>query len=169
MAGPFGDNAGTGSGALSLYAGWWPAAGDNPGQNMVQPAGNGATGTERVETERAMLISNESRIGAFLMNWVPFTAWIMSRFIGPRPPTAAWQSPFDIGGGERITRQGPFPVNERPFPYPYEIGAVSGLMPMLDQYSLAWAWGKNPSGPGVLTPIPLAWQASYPSLRKVTG
>jgi hypothetical protein len=42
-------------------------------------------------------------------------------------------------------------------------------MPMLDQYSLAWAWGKNPSGPGVLTPIPLAWQASYPSLRKVTG
>lgn len=102
-------------------------------------------------------------------NWLPFTWTIVSRFIKPRPPTEPWQSPFDVDGSERITREGSFPSSSRPFPYPYMIGAVSGNMPMLDQWSMAWAWGKTPSGPGVLTPTPVPWDASYPNLPKVTG
>ena len=101
--------------------------------------------------------------------WMPFTESIQSRFVGPRPITQPFQSPSDFGIGENITRYGSFPSGARAFPYPYEIGAVSGFMPMLDQYSMAWAWGKTPSGPGVLTPIPIPWQTTYPNLRKVTG
>lgn len=102
-------------------------------------------------------------------NWMPFTAWIVSRFIAPRASTAIWQSPFDLDAGERITRFGSFPSSERPFPYPYMIGAVSGMMPMLDQYSMDWAWGKTPSGPGVTTPISIPWAITYPGLSKVSG
>jgi hypothetical protein len=101
--------------------------------------------------------------------WLPFTAAIFSRFIGPRAPTANWQSPYDLDASERITRFGDYPSAERPFPYPYMVGAVSNMMPMLDTLSLSWAWGKTPSGPSVGTPIPLAWQTTYPNLPKVTG
>lgn len=66
-------------------------------------------------------------------------------------------------------RTGPFPSALRPFPYPYVIGAVAGFMPLQDLFSLQTAWGKTPFGPGVNTPIPAAWQISYPQLPKVTG
>jgi hypothetical protein len=102
----------------------------------------------------------EGVLGAILEAWLPFTWTVMSRFIGPRRPTKPFESMFDLDGAERITRFGDNPSAGRAFPYPYEIGAVSGFMPMLDQFSMQWAWGKTPSGPGVLTPIPLAWQIS---------
>jgi hypothetical protein len=124
----------------------------------------GSSGHERTERVRIRLLD------LVFENWVPFTAWLMSRFIGPRAPAQPWESPVDLWpAGEVITRYGTFPSGSRPFPYPYMIGAVSGFMPMLDQYSMAMAWAKNPSGPGVLTPVPIPWDAQYPQLPKVTG
>lgn len=137
----------------------------SPGPNKT-PAVNGPW---RKQTDNAMQRVRAAIFGAAMENWMPFTAWVWSRLIPPRPPTKSFESTFDLDGGERIQRQGTYPSGERPFPYPYEIGMVSGLMPMLDQYSMQWAWGKTPSGPGVLTPIPIPWQTSYPNLRKVTG
>lgn len=135
------------------YATNSPGLSNGPGSGARQPV-------ERVRT---------SLLNIVYENWIPFTAWIMSRFIGPRAPTAVWQSPFDVDGSERITRFGSFPSQDRPFPYPYMVGAVSNFMPMLDQMSMQWAWGKTPSGPGVATPVPVPWQTTYPNLPKVTG
>jgi len=135
------------------YATQWPGQSFGPGSAGSQP------------NERTRM----SLLDLVYENWLPFTAWITSRFIRPRVPTAPWQSPFDLDNSERITRFGSFPSSERPFPYPYMIGAVSGFMPMLDQYSMQWAWGKTPSGPGVATPIPVPWMITYPDLMKVTG
>ncbi len=101
--------------------------------------------------------------------WRPFTWNIVSRFIGPRQPTANFQSPYDVSTGEDITRFGPWPSSARPFPWPYEIGCVSGFMPMLDQYSLSFAWGPTPSGPSIGTPPIIPFQQAYPDLPKVTG
>jgi hypothetical protein len=127
------------------------------------PASSGEQPTERVRIRPGLL-------DLIFENWMPFTAWLTSRFIKPQPPENPWESPISFyGAGENITRMGPFPSGSRPFPYPYMVGAISGFMPMLDQYSMAWAWGKTPSGPGVLTPVPIPWDAQYPSLPKVTG
>lgn len=101
--------------------------------------------------------------------WMPFTAAIVSRFMPPRAPTRPFESLFDLDAGERETRQGPFPLPDRPFPYPYAIGSVGGFMPMLDAFSLAWAWGKTPSGPSIGTPVPIPWDAQYPTMPKVSG
>ncbi len=108
-------------------------------------------------------------LNLIIENWLPFTANFFGRFIGPRAPTAPWQSPFDLDVGERITRYGSYPSADRPFPYPAMIGALDGNAPLLDQYSLAWSWGKAPSGPGIGTPVSVPFQASYPDLPKVTG
>lgn len=125
-----------------------------PGSSTQQP-------TERVRVVDIIRVVFE--------NWLPFTASIFSgRYIPPRKPTYAWESPFGFTG-EQNQRWGDFPSSIRPFPQPPLYGAVSGFMPMQDQYSLDWAYGKTPSGPGVATPIPLAWQISYPTLQKVTG
>lgn len=168
MAASFGTPLGHDDGALTVYAGYWPG-GSTPGRSAVPPTGQPGIGPGPRFTDREEVVARPGVFGAVMNRWMPFTEWVTQRFIGPRKATAAWQSPYDVGEGETIQRQGPFPSAERPFPYPYEIGAVSGFMPMLDQYSMAWAWGKTPSGPGVLTPIPIAWQASYPNLQKVTG
>lgn len=101
--------------------------------------------------------------------WMPYTSRIINRFMPPRKATVYFESQYDLDAGERETRQGPFPLPQRPFPYPYAIGDVSGFMPMLDAYSLAWAWAKTPSGPGVSTPIPVPWDAQYPGMPKVSG
>jgi hypothetical protein len=133
-----------------------------PGSAFV-PGSSGHERTERVRIRPGLL-------DLIFENWLPFTAWLTSRFIGPRAPAQPWQSPVDLWpAGEVITRAGPFPSGSRPFPYPYMIGSVSGFMPMLDQYSMAWAYGKTPSGPGVLTPVPIPWDAQYPNLPKVSG
>jgi hypothetical protein len=131
----------------------------SPGAPLL-PGNSGPQPTERVRVRFLDLVYE---------TWLPFTAGIIARFIGPRRPTANWQSPFDLDAGERITRFGSFPSGERPFPYPYMIGAIAGFMPMLDQFSLSTAWGKTPSGPGVNTPIPIPWATTYPDLMKVTG
>lgn len=154
---------------LSVYATPWPAAGGNPGQARVPAVALQSVGATKRNTRDQMLIAEPSGVATFLENWLPFTWAIVNRFITPRPPTAPWQSPLDVDASERIQRWGTFPSSARPFPYPYEIGAVSGLLPMLDQYSMAWAWARNPSGPGVMTPVPVPFQASYPNLQKVTG
>jgi len=125
------------------------------------PGSTGALPTERVRIR--------DLAGLVFENWLPFTWQLIQRVIAPRPPTYPWESPFDLDAGERITRFGTFPSSERPFPYPWMVGAVAGNCPLLDQYSLAWAWGKTPSGPGVLTPIPVPWDTTYPTLTKVTG
>lgn len=101
--------------------------------------------------------------------WLPFTEWITSRFIQPRQSAQSFLSPFDLDGSERITRFGSFPVSERAFPWPYQIGSVAGSMPMLDQESMQWAWGKTPSGPGVATPVSVPGAVMYPDWAKVTG
>lgn len=164
----FGSSMGDGTGAHTVYAGFWPS-GSIPGHSAVPGTSQAGDGSTRRYTERDEVKTREGVFGAILENWLPFSAWIYDRFIGPRRPIAPWQSPYDLGQGDAIQRQGPFPSGQRPFPYPYEIGAVSGFMPMLDAYSMSWSWGKTPSGPGVLTPIPIPWQASYPNLQKVTG
>ena len=170
MNASFGRSVGYGSGAHSVYATDNPGVGDIPGADVVP--GVGIQGVGRIRRNTAWQMLRAARGGMFFglqfENWLPFTASIVSRFIGPRRPTAAWQSPYGFPG-EDITRFGPMPSSDRPFPYPYEIGAVTGFMPMLDQYSMQWAWARNPSGPGVLTPIPIAWQASYPDWQKVSG
>jgi hypothetical protein len=132
-----------------------------PGSSTM-PGSSGHNRTERVRIRTLLDLVYE--------NWIPFTTWLTSRFIGPQQPANPWESPVSFhGAGEVITRMGPYPSGERPFPYPYMIGAVSGFMPMLDQWSMAWAWGKTPSGPGVLTPVPIPWDAQYPQLPKVSG
>jgi hypothetical protein len=128
--------------------------GSNSPGNVREPA------PQRVRTGLLNLV---------LENWLPFTAAFVGRFLGPRAPTAAWQSPFDLDAGERITRYGTFPSADRPFPYPMMIGAVDGNAPLLDQYSLAWSYGKTPSGPSIGTPVSVPFQASYPDWTKVTG
>lgn len=120
-------------------------------------------------TGNRMTKVRETLHGFIQETWVPFTAAVRSRFLAPRARTAPWQSPDDLDAGERITRGGSFPVAERPFPWPYQIGAVSAFLPMQDQYSMAWAYGRNPSGPGVLTPTPIPWDTTYPNATKVTG
>ena len=120
-------------------------------------------------TSRRMTKARETLLGFVHSVWVPFTSAVTSRFIGPRPSAAPWQSPYDVGLGEQITRGGPFPSPERPFPYPYQVGAVSGFWPMQDRYSMAWAYARNNSGPGVQTPIPVGWDITYPDLSKVSG
>ena len=102
-------------------------------------------------------------------NWLPFTWPLMGRYITPRAPTASWQSPFDLDASERITRFGSWPSSQREFPYPWTTGAVDGFMPMLDAYSMAFAWAETPFGPGVLTPVPQPWAITYPGLQKQTG
>jgi hypothetical protein len=134
----------------------------SPGENTVPSVGGIYRGT-------GTGFSVAGLIGQMIERWMPFTESIVSRFLGPRAPTAPFDSPFDMARGESEQRPGTFPSGQRPFPYPYEIGAVSGFCPMLDQYSIAWAWAKQPSGPGVLTPIPIPWQTTYPNLQKVTG
>lgn len=137
-----------------------------PGYASSMVGGSFAPGSAAAQPNERVRVS---LLDLVYENWIPFTAWITARFIGPRKPTASFQSPFDLDSGERITRQGPFPSNERPFPYPYMIGAVSNFMPMQDQYSLDWAWGKNPFGPGVNTPVSIPWAITYPTLAKVSG
>lgn len=145
------------------------------GQNVGGPTVAGkarvpsANGPWRGQTQVRMQKVREGIFGMVLEAWLPFTSAIYSRFLGPRPITQPFESPVDVGIGETITRYGSMPSGSRPFPYPYMIGAVSNFMPMMDQYSMAWAWGKTPSGPGVLTPIPIPWQVTYPTLSKVTG
>lgn len=152
-------------GARSIVGGpgaaTWDAATQSPGDSFAP----GSSGEQRTEVVRIRTL-----LDLVYENWIPFTAWITSRFIRPQAPQNAWESPVSFyGAGESITRYGTFPSDIRPFPYPYMIGAVSGFMPMLDQYSMQWAWAKNPSGPGVLTPVPIPWDAQYPMLPKVTG
>lgn len=160
-----GEPIGHGTGVHTVYATEWPAIGESVGRDRVPEVG----GPWRRNTANAMQKVREGVRGFVQEGWVPFTSAIYSRFIGPRPAAAGWQSAMDLDSGLRITRFGSYPSSERPFPYPYEIGAVSGFMPMLDQYSIQWAWARPPSGPGVLTPIPAAWQITYPQLQKVTG
>lgn len=138
---------------------------DYASQSVGSSFAPGSSGNQNVERVRIRTI-----LDIVYENWVPFTSWLMSRFIGPQTPRNAWESPVSFyGAGESITRFGSFPSAQRPFPYPYMVGAVSGFMPMLDQYSMQWAWARNPSGPGVLTPVPIPWDAQYPQLPKVTG
>lgn len=167
-SGSYGTAFGRGTGTHSVYAGFWPS-GSIQGKSAVPATSQQGVGPGPRYTQNSEVRARRGAFGAVLENWLPFSAWIMDRFIGPRPQAQSWMSPYDLGQGPAIQRQGTFPSASRPFPYPYEIGAVSGFMPMLDQYSMAWAWAKTPSGPGVLTPIPLPWQASYPNLQKVTG
>lgn len=136
---------------------------DNATQSPGSSNSPGSTGREAPARIRVRILD------LVFENWMPFTAWLMSRFIGPRPSPLPWESPDDLDAGERITRFGSFPSAIRPFPYPYMVGAVSGFMPVLDQYSMQWAWGKTPSGPGVSTPIPIPWDTTYPTLPKVSG
>jgi hypothetical protein len=108
--------------------------------------------------------------GLVVENWLAFVWQIMgARALVPRKPVKPFESPFDVDAGERITRFGDFPSSERPYPHPYMIGAVSGLLPLQDQYSRAWAFGRTPSGPGVGTPIPVPFDAQYPTLPKRAG
>lgn len=155
------------AGALGQYASWSP--GGSPSRADIVPVGQQSVGSFRLFTDKGMLKVREGVFGLVMENWLPFTTWLTNRFIGPPPARPAWQSQVWMGDGEDITRFGDNPSRDRAFPYPYEIGAVSGFMPMLDQYSMAWAWGKTPSGPGVLTPVSIPDQASYPNWQKVTG
>jgi len=127
----------------------------------TMPYGSGSQPIERTRTRAFYSLIFE--------NWLPFTWRIVSRFIGPRAPTQAWQSPYDVDASERITRFGGWPQADHIYPYPYVIGAVSGFCALQDEASLTWSWGKTPNGPSVGTPIPIAWQTSYPNLPKVTG
>lgn len=126
------------------------------------PGSSGAPFGERANPLAGLL-------GFVQANWVPFTSRMLSRFIAPRPPAQPWESPYDVSAGEAVTRFGDFPSSDRPFPYPWMTGTVGGFMPMLDQYSRAFAWAKTPSGPGVLTPVPIPWDAQYPNNPKVSG
>lgn len=101
--------------------------------------------------------------------WRPFTASIVNRFIGPRRPATSFASPYDVATGEDETRFGGWPSAQRPFPAPYRVGAVSGFMPMLDQWSMAFAWAATPSGPSIGTPPIIPFQQVYPDLPKQTG
>jgi hypothetical protein len=152
---------------IGVYASEQVGSPTAPGSSQHGPAF--PAGRQQTRTGNGMIRVREMLAAYVFENWVPFTTAIRNRFQGPRAATQPWESPFDLSPSERITRFGTFPSGERPFPYPYEIGAVSGFMPMLDQYSMAWAIAKTPSGPGVLTPIPVPWDILYPSLAKVQG
>jgi hypothetical protein len=154
--GGIGNTQGGGNPAYQpAYADWRVGSAGMPGSSGASPPG-------AVPPLRALF-------GMIYENWLPFTAFIASRFLGPRAPTTDWDSPFDVSRGESAQRFGDNPSAGRAFPYPWMTGTVSGFMPMLDQYSAQWAWGKTPSGPGVLTPVPVPWDAQYPQLPKVSG
>lgn len=97
-----------------------------------------------------------------LENWLP---WLRrgNPFI---PRSGPWQ-PGDYDGGERITRERV--AFNGVFPYPWMTGTVSGFMPMLDNYSMAWAYARPAFGPGVQTPIPVPFDQQFPQLTKVSG
>lgn len=147
-------------------------ASQNVGSATMPHGSRGGGIGYRIETEtnHLMVKVRESLYGYVQENWL---SWLWDafgyRWMGPQRRPEPFASPEDFDVGEHITRFGDYPSAQRPFPYPYEIGAVSGFMPFLDQYSMAWAWGKNPSGPGVATPIPIPWMIAYPTMPKVTG
>lgn len=148
-----------------IYASEWVGNAFAPGWGQ-QPDPRGMS--ER-HTRTRMLKVRESLYGFVQDVWVPWTTVVWNRYIGPRAPTHDWESPYDLVAAERITRFGDFPSGARLFPYPYEIGAVSGMMPMLDQYSMSWGYARNSFGPGVMTPIPIPWAVAYPDFQKTTG
>ncbi len=102
-------------------------------------------------------------------NWLPFTWPTMARFTPPAPRATAFESPYDLDAGEHITRFGTFPSAERPFPYPWMCGAVSGFAPLMDDYSRSFSWSKQAFGPSVGTMMTVPWQITYPELQKQTG
>lgn len=116
-----------------------------------------------------------ARVGEMLRgfaqgSWVPWTSRDQgSRFLPPEPRLLAFESPYDLDAGERITRFGSFPAIDRPFPFPWMTGAVSGFLPLQDVYSRQWSWGKQAFGPSEGTPMQVPWQITYPGLQKVTG
>jgi hypothetical protein len=103
-----------------------------------------------------------------LSNWLPFTWGSMARFVPPRAPTVPFGSPYDLTVAG-ITRFGSFPSSERPFPYPWMTGAVSGFCPLMDDYSRDFSWSKQAFGPSVGTPMQIPWQITYPTMQKQTG
>lgn len=99
----------------------------------------------------------------------PKQAVFRSHFIKGRPREASFMSPFDLDAAERVTRFGPFPSRERPFPFPVVIGAVQGLFPLLDDY-VAQYFGYAKQGYGPLqNPVgsmPRAADLTYPTWQK---
>lgn len=142
----------------------WVGTPEIPGKSQQPATGYGQ---ERGSFHRLMVrlgVPNET-----LERWMPFTSAVTNRFEAPRAPSAPWQSPYDVDPSVRNLRFGDFPSAMRPFPWPYMIANIQNHMPMLDQLSMQWAWGKTPSGPGVLTPITVPTKAVYPQLPKVSG
>lgn len=101
--------------------------------------------------------------GMFSQNWLPWTATVINR-----PTFVPRQGPYnamDLDGSLRYTR----PAARGIIPWPYIVGCVAGFMPMQDAYSLSFMVGKNPFGPGVMTPTPNPGQAEFYNLPKRTA
>jgi hypothetical protein len=97
-------------------------------------------------------------------------ATMLGDWFTPRKPSSARGIPFDATG-QSYDRHGTFPVETRPFPYPWTTGAVSGFMPMMDQFSMSYSYARPGYGPGyggTATPSGLN-QITYPMLAKVSG
>lgn len=100
-----------------------------------------------------------------------YLGWYNNWLPGPRNgqpfiPRSGPYNNMDLDGSTRITRE---KTGRDFFPYPWITGTVSGFMPMQDNLSLSWAWGKNAFGPGVNTPVSRPFDAQFPSLPKVSG
>lgn len=81
-------------------------------------------------------------------------------------PHPAPGTPYDLDGGERITRP---KTGIDVFPNVPMIGMVSGFLRQFDPFVWAQMYGKNPFGPGVgSVPVNLQWQITVPGLTKYT-
>lgn len=148
-----------------------PALGGPGGQSSGGSGRASAVGTLCQTVTAGMMAKVGEMLRGFAQgSWLPWTAADQgSRYLGPEPRLAPYESPYDLDAGEHITRFGAFPAIDRPFPYPWTTGAVSGFLPLQDVYSRQWSWGKQAFGPSVGTPMQVPWQITYPGLQKVTG